>query len=81
VELEPFSHNKREGNERVVAYVNKVSSLVQKKFHPMEGEDYALIWGFMHFWQYLYWNDLTLCTKHKPLECLATMLDAYKKMD
>jgi hypothetical protein len=47
----------------------------------MEGEDYALIWGFMHFWQYLYWNDLTLCIEHKPLECLATMLDAYKKMD
>jgi hypothetical protein len=45
----------------------------------MEGEYHALIWGFMHVWQYLYWNDLTFYTEHKPLECLATMLDAYRK--
>jgi hypothetical protein len=53
--LEPFSHNEREGNEKVVAYVSKMLSPIQKKFHPMEGEYYALIWGIMHFWQYLYW--------------------------
>jgi len=69
----------REGNERVVAYVSKVLSPFQKKFHPMEGEYYALIWGLMHFWQYLYWNDLTLCTDHKPLECLTIMLNAYRR--
>jgi len=35
--------------ERVVAYANKGLTTVQKKFHPMEGESYALIWGIMHF--------------------------------
>jgi len=45
----------------------------------MEGEYYALIWGIMHFLQYLYQNDFTLCTNHKHLECLATMLDAFRR--
>lgn len=35
-------------------YASKGLSLVQKKFHPMEGECYALVWGIMHFKQYLY---------------------------
>ncbi len=30
-------------NERIIAYANKGFSLVQKKFHPMEGECYAPI--------------------------------------
>jgi hypothetical protein len=32
-------------NGHVIAYANKGLSLVQKKFHSMEGECYALIWG------------------------------------
>ncbi len=35
--------------ERVVAYASKSLTKAQKKFHPMEGECYALIWGVMHF--------------------------------
>jgi hypothetical protein len=42
--------SQREGNlEKVVAYASKGLSVAQKKFHPMEGECYALIWGIMHF--------------------------------
>lgn len=40
--------------EQVMAYVNKTLSLVHKKFHPMEGECYALIWQIMHYKQYLH---------------------------
>ncbi len=64
-------------NERVVAYVNKGFSLIQKRFHPMEGECYVLIWDIMHFWQYFYHNHYIICIDHKPLEWMATMLDAY----
>ncbi len=64
-------------SERLVAYVNKGLSPIQKKFHPMEGECYVLIWGIMHLWQYFYHNHFTLCIDHKPLEWMATMLDAY----
>jgi len=49
----------------------------QRKFHPMEGECYALIWGIMHFKQYLHRNHFILCTDHKPLEWLATVSDAH----
>jgi hypothetical protein len=42
--------SQREGRkERVVAYASKGLTSTQKKFHPMEGECYALIWGVMHF--------------------------------
>ncbi len=41
--------SQREGRfEKVVAYASKGLTLVQRKFHPMEGECYALIWGIMH---------------------------------
>jgi hypothetical protein len=32
-------------NEQVVTYASKGLSPIQKKFHPMKGECYALIWG------------------------------------
>jgi len=43
----------------------------------MEGECYALIWGIMHFRQYLHRNHFILRTNHKPLEWLATVSDAH----
>jgi hypothetical protein len=47
--------SQKEGRmERVVAYANKGLTSAQRKFHPMEGECYALIWGIMHFRQYLH---------------------------
>jgi hypothetical protein len=70
--------SQKEGRkERVVAYASKGLTPVQKKFHPMEGECYALIWGVMHFRQYLHRTHFILRTYHKPLEWLATVFDAY----
>jgi hypothetical protein len=70
--------SQKEGRkERVVAYASKGLTPVQKKFHPMEGECYALIWGVMHFRQYLHRTHFILRTDHKPLEWLATVPDAY----
>jgi hypothetical protein len=43
----------------------------------MEGECYALIWGVMHFRQYLHRNHFILRTDHKPLEWLAMVSDAH----
>ncbi len=37
--------------ERVIAYASKALTMAQKKFHLMEGECYALIWGILHFRQ------------------------------
>jgi hypothetical protein len=63
--------------EQVIAYANKGLSPMQKSFHPMEGECYALGWGIMHFYQYLHQIFFLLKTDHKPLEWLAIVLDAY----
>jgi hypothetical protein len=60
-----------------MAYANKSLTEAQRKFHPMEGECYALIWGIMHFRQYLHRNHFILCTDHKLLEWLATVSDAH----
>jgi hypothetical protein len=70
--------SQKEGKlERVVAYASKSLTSAQRKFHPMEGECYALIWGITHFRQYLHRNHFTLRTNHKPLEWLATVSDAH----
>jgi len=70
--------SKKEGKfERVIAYANKSLTEAQRKFHPMEGECYALIWGVMHFRQYLHMKHFILRTDHKPLEWLATVSDAH----
>jgi hypothetical protein len=61
----------------VVAYASKSLIKGQRKFHRMEGECYALIWGIMHFKQYLHRNHFILRTYHKPLEWLATVSDAH----
>jgi hypothetical protein len=68
---------REERKERVVAYASKGLTSAQKKFHPMEGECYVLIWGVMHFRQYLHRTHFLLRTDHKPLEWLATVSYAY----
>ncbi len=70
--------SQKEGKfEKVVTYASKSLTKAQRKFHPMEGECYALIWGIMHFRQYLHRNHFILRTNHKPLEWLATVFDAH----
>ncbi len=70
--------SQREGRmERVMAYASKGLTLAQKKFHPMEGECYALIWGVMHFRRYLHRNHFLLRTDHKLLDWLATVSNAH----
>jgi hypothetical protein len=69
--------SQKEGRfEKVIAYASKALTLAQRKFHPMEGECYALIWGILHFRQYLHRTHFTLRTDHKPLEWLVTVSDA-----
>jgi hypothetical protein len=74
--VEAILSQKEEKFEKVIAYASKSLIAAQKRFHPMEGECYALIWGIMHFRQYLYRKHFILRTDHKPLEWLATVSDA-----
>jgi hypothetical protein len=70
--------SQKEGKfKRVTAYARKSLIEAQRRFHPMEGECYALIWGVMHFRQYLHMKHFILCINHKPLEWLATVSNAH----
>jgi hypothetical protein len=70
--------SQKEGKfERVVAYASKSLTDTQRRFHSMEGECYALIWGIMHFRQYLHMKHFILRTNHKPLEWLAIVSDTH----
>jgi hypothetical protein len=72
--------SQKEGKlEKVVAYANKSLMVAQRKFHLMEGECYALIWGIIHLRQYLHRNHFIIRTYHKPLEWLATISNAHGK--
>jgi len=69
--------SQKEGRfEKVVVYASKSLTEAQRKFHPMKGECYTLIWGVMHFRQYLHMNHFILRIDHKPLEWLAIVSDA-----
>jgi hypothetical protein len=70
--------SQKEGRfEKVIAYASKALTVAQRKFHPTEGECYALIWGILHFRQYLHRTHFTLRMDHKPFEWLATVSDAH----
>jgi hypothetical protein len=70
---------KQNKHECVIAYANKGLTPSQRNFHPMEGECYALIWGIMHFQQYLHQATFVVRTNHKPLEWLITIFDPFGK--
>ncbi len=72
--------SQKEGRfEKVVAYASKGLMVAQRRFHPMEGECYALIWGIMHFRQYLHRTRFTIRIDHKPFKWLAMVSDASGK--
>ncbi len=72
-----YFSTKKEKSEQVIMCGNKGFSLVHKKFHLMESKCYALVWGIMHFRQYLYRNHFTFRTNHKPPMWLTMVSNAY----
>ncbi len=65
--------------KQVIAYANKSLMPLQKHCHPMEGECYALIWGIMHFKQFLHQTFFLLPIDHEPLEWLMIVCDVNEK--
>ena len=55
-----------------VGYASKKLLPREQKYASMERECLSIVWGINHFGRYLYGNNFTLFTDHKPLTYLHT---------
>ncbi|XP_046746420.1 uncharacterized protein K02A2.6-like [Diprion similis] len=55
---------------RVIKYVSKALSDVEKRYSQTEKEALALVWACEKFHLYLYGSEFDLITDHKPLEVI-----------
>lgn len=62
-----LSHVYPDGTERVIQYASQTLSETQRKYSQIDKEAYAIIFAVKKFYQYLYGNQFTLYTDHRPL--------------
>lgn len=61
---------KKEGENRVIAYASRSLTDVEKRYSQTEKEALGLVWSCEHFYMYLLGTKFVLVTDHKPLEVL-----------
>ena len=64
------SQKTKDKNDEVVVCASRALTDVEKRYSQTEKEALAIIWGVEHFHLYLYGNEFTLVTDHKPLEMI-----------
>jgi len=62
-----LSHMYPDGTERVIQYASNSFNETRKKYTQIDKETFAIIFGVKKFHQFLYGNQFTLITDHKPL--------------
>ena len=55
---------------KVIAYASRSLTEVEKRYSQTEKEALSIVWGIEHFHIYLYGQEFTLITDHKPLEII-----------
>ena len=62
--------SKESDDEKVVAYASRALTDVEKRYSRTEKEALAIVWSIEHFHFFLYGQQFTLITDHKPLEVI-----------
>ncbi|KAL8589384.1 hypothetical protein ACOMHN_021536 [Nucella lapillus] len=60
----------KEGMLRPVTYASKKLNDAEKRYHTIEQECYAVVWGVRKFYPYLYGRHFVLESDHSPLRYL-----------
>jgi len=55
------------GNDRPIAYANRVLSQTKQNYNMTEKELLAIVWAVKHFRLYVYDTKFKIVTDHKPL--------------
>ncbi|CAI7904589.1 unnamed protein product [Closterium sp. NIES-54] len=63
---------KREGEEKVVAFASRSCNPAEANYSSYEGEGLAAVWAITHFRVYLQGRQFELVTDHQPLTWLMT---------
>ena len=65
-----LQHTKDRDDNKVVAYASRALTDVERRYSQTEKEALTIVWAIEHFHLYLYGNNFTLVTDHKPLEII-----------
>ena len=57
-------------DSKVIAYASRSLTATESKYSQIEREALAIVFGIEHFHLYLYGQEFTLITDHKPLELI-----------
>lgn len=59
-----------EGNEFAVSFVGRSCNQAEKNYSSYDGECVAVVWGVVHFREYLFGQSFEIQTDHQPLQWL-----------
>jgi len=68
------------GNDRPIAYANRVFSWTEQNYNTTEKELLAIVWAVKHFRPYIYGTKFKIVTDHKSLTWLFNVNDPGSRL-